>query len=570
MFFKIDSKGGVMKNIILLIGVILLNNLITNAQWSNDPTINTPVCLTEGDQINPLIIGDGKNGAIICWMNALNLQIYVQRVDSSGYIAWNSQGVRVSPLATFNNNHKIISDGHEGAIIVWNSDNNGELNIYAQRIDTFGNLLWDTIGVEICVRPLPQIDPIIISDGSGGAFIGWEDRLSGMGVCGIYAQRINSDGEVLWATDGVPVCTSPFQDPIQFRPKIVTDNNGEIIILWDDTRNIDKQIYGQKLDSDGNRQWINTGLQISQGTGEDRLQGIFNAGQNEFIIAWTNGPSAFTETNIYIQKIDDSGNKKWSSSGVPICVSAGNQYYCSMISDNNAGAILVWEDRRTSEADIYAQRIDSIGFIKWQVNGIPVCNKTDYQLQPRIVTNEDDGAIVCWQEMDNNNSNIYAQRIDKDGLLKWGTEGSPVSISTAAHIGMINDNRGGAIISWDDRRNGDNNHDIFIQRIDGNGNLGITSIDDKNFAVSSYLLFQNYPNPFNPITKIIWQSAVGSWQTLKVYDVLGREIKTLVDEYRTAGKYEIEFDASSLTSGVYFYQIKAGDFISTKKMILLK
>jgi len=78
--------------------------------------------------------------------------------------------------------------------------------------------------------------------------------------------------------DGVPVCTSTFQDPIQFRPKIVSDNDGKIIVVWDDTRNINYQIYGQKLERDGNRQWLNSGLQISQGIGEDRLQGIFNTG----------------------------------------------------------------------------------------------------------------------------------------------------------------------------------------------------------------------------------------------------------------------------------------------------
>jgi len=88
--------------------------------------------------------------------------------------------------------------------------------------------------------------------------------------------------------------------------------------------------------------------------------------------------------------------------------------------------------------------------------------------------------------------------------------------------------------------------------------------------VSSYQLNQNYPNPFNPSTKISWQSPIGSWQTLKVYDVLGNEVATLVNEYKPAGSYEIEFDASGLTSGIYFYQLKVGSFVETKKMILLR
>ena len=97
-------------------------------------------------------------------------------------------------------------------------------------------------------------------------------------------------------------------------------------------------------------------------------------------------------------------------------------------------------------------------------------------------------------------------------------------------------------------------------------NIGVTN----DFVLSDYYLFQNYPNPFNSITKISWQSPVASHQTLKIYDVLGNEVATLVNEFRNAGKYEIGFDASELTSGIYYYRIQAGDFTDTMKMILMK
>jgi hypothetical protein len=85
-----------------------------------------------------------------------------------------------------------------------------------------------------------------------------------------------------------------------------------------------------------------------------------------------------------------------------------------------------------------------------------------------------------------------------------------------------------------------------------------------------FSLEQNYPNPFNPSTKICWQIPIGGWQTLKVYDLLGNETATLVNEYRPAGTYEIEFEAAAIPTGVYFYQLKAENFIETKKMILLR
>ncbi len=97
----------------------------------------------------------------------------------------------------------------------------------------------------------------------------------------------------------------------------------------------------------------------------------------------------------------------------------------------------------------------------------------------------------------------------------------------------------------------------------------LLSVRDDNLF-EGFSLSQNYPNPFNPSTKISWQTPVGSWQTLKVYDVLGKEVATLVDEYRNAGSYEVEFDASNITSGVYYYQLRVGEYVETKKMVLLK
>lgn len=90
-----------------------------------------------------------------------------------------------------------------------------------------------------------------------------------------------------------------------------------------------------------------------------------------------------------------------------------------------------------------------------------------------------------------------------------------------------------------------------------------------------FLLSQNFPNPFNPSTTISWQAPVGSHQTLKVYDVLGNEIATLVDEFREAGRYEVEFNVAhesirAMASGIYFYMLQAGSFIETKKMVLIK
>ena len=114
-----------------------------------------------------------------------------------------------------------------------------------------------------------------------------------------------------------------------------------------------------------------------------------------------------------------------------------------------------------------------------------------------------------------------------------------------------------------------------LKQVDFDGSYEYTDeVFVDNLTPIQFVLEQNYPNPFNPTTKISWQSPVGSWQTLNVYDILGNEVATLVDEYKSAGKYEVEFNSASSiknqVSGVYFYQLRTGNFVETKKMILIK
>ena len=103
----------------------------------------------------------------------------------------------------------------------------------------------------------------------------------------------------------------------------------------------------------------------------------------------------------------------------------------------------------------------------------------------------------------------------------------------------------------------------------------LTDIRNNEISKNNFVLSQNYPNPFNPTTKIQYTiPTVGVQRAvsvqLKIYNVLGKEVATLVNEYKSAGEYKVEFDASVLPSGVYFYQLKAGSFVETKKMVLLR
>ncbi len=140
-----------------------------------------------------------------------------------------------------------------------------------------------------------------------------------------------------------------------------------------------------------------------------------------------------------------------------------------------------------------------------------------------------------------------------------------------ANLSVISDSGSIAWVAWQGIIGGQPN--IFIART-----LMSTEVDNSLTLINSkstlrtlkFEMAQNYPNPFNPTTIINYSVSKRCLVMIKVYDVLGKEVKTLVNEERRSGNYSVEFDGSKLSSGVYFYRMQAGDFIETKKLILLK
>ena len=134
--------------------------------------------------------------------------------------------------------------------------------------------------------------------------------------------------------------------------------------------------------------------------------------------------------------------------------------------------------------------------------------------------------------------------------------------NTGLAVSYILTDSGSVNVIWEDSLNGK------IQLF-GIGASVITGVKD-NRNTMTYHLFQNYPNPFNPSTTIKYQIPKESNVTIKIYDVLGREVSTLLNTEQKVGEHEVEWNANGFASGIYFYQIKAKNFIDTKKMLLIK
>ena len=128
------------------------------------------------------------------------------------------------------------------------------------------------------------------------------------------------------------------------------------------------------------------------------------------------------------------------------------------------------------------------------------------------------------------------------------------------------------IYSFVDRNLSPGAYSYRLKQIDFDGSFKYYELAEtiEIGSLKSYSLSQNYPNPFNPSTIISWQAPVAGYNILKVYDELGSEVATLINEELPSGNYEVEFDATGLTSGIYFYRLQSGEFTETKQMILLK
>ncbi len=547
-------------------------------QWSTDPNTNTPICTASNDQFFPAIISDGSGGAIITWedfRNGNNYDVYVQRINYAGVVLWSLDGVPIATVTRDQSMPVITEDGQGGAIIVWNDFRSGNYSdIYAQKINSNGAVQWAANGIPVCSAVNDQRNPTVVSDGSGGAIITWQDQRDG--AFDIYAQRIDANGNSLWTSEGVVICNAANK---QEYPQIASDASNGAIITWQDNRagtslNPDYDIYVQRINANGNVQWMINGLPVSSVNGQQVYPKIINNNNDEVIITWHDSRNG-VDADIYAQRLNKDGTIFWSTNGVALCTATGSQSFPVLVSDGGGGAIVTWQDYRSGAYDIYAQRININGDILWTTDGVPISTEANAQMSPDIIDDGQGGAIITWRDYRNNsNQNIYAQLINSNGIVQWIQNGLVISTADPSQYtpSITSDGAGGAIIVWWDYRNGSTS-DLFAQQVNHSGQLGVVTEVEKDAPSlpESFRLEQNYPNPFNPSTTIGWQSPVSSWHTIKLYDLMGREIETIVDGYYEAGSHSTLFIVnSSLPSGVYFYQLKVGNHLQTRKMILLK
>ena len=270
-----------------------------------------------------------------------------------------------------------------------------------------------------------------------------------------------------WVSGGIAVCTMP---NTQDTPAIASDDAGGAIIVWGDLRvGINGDIYAQRVDAAGAVQWLADGMPVCTAAQYQSLPLIVPDGSGGAIVAWQD----FRSNNvleIYAQRLNASGYIQWTAQGMAVCTGKAGLALGQIIPDGAGGAIIAWSDRRNATNDIFAQRIDAAGAVQWTANGVSVCAAALSQVFPALASDGSGGAIVAWQDNRNGANDIYAQRVDAAGAVQWTANGVAICGAAQYQTGaqVMPDGAGGVIIAWSDHRN-TVDYDVYALRVDASG-----------------------------------------------------------------------------------------------------
>jgi hypothetical protein len=537
-----------------------------HAAWPSDPNANLPVCTADFDQEFPAMLPDGAGGVFVVWQDYRNSEydLYGQRISASGVAQWGTNGIVVCSASGDQIVPHLASDGASGVIVTWNDTRAGLSDIYAQRLTAGGDRMWGLDGVALCTAGGPQHDETVVPDGAGGAYVTWWDRRAdaGMAIYGdIYAQRVNANGVPQWTPDGVPICTAAGD---QQYPVIVATDIGALI-AWADERNGSghRDIYARAVTSVGAVMGPTDGVAVCNAVGDESSTVICSDGAGGAIVAWTD-PRNGSPEKTYAQRLSDTCTSLWTANGVAVSSSGIGELFPAIVSDGASGAIVAWTDFRTGGADVYTQRLSPAGARLWASSDVLLCNAADFQFYPTATTDGAGGAIVTWQDQRNGSSNtdVYARHVTAAGVAQWGVGSSGLAVSTATATQIFpmiaTDAAGGAIIAWMDAR--ETSTDIYAQRVLSGGQLGGgASLGVSNAATLSIALAPVR----NPVRGDALQMRVtlsaGAAGTLELIDVAGRRIAARNLAGLGGGSHVLDLAAGAhVPTGLYMVRLREG------------
>ena len=412
-----------------------LNQETANAEWPTDPSMNMPICDATGIQYGPKLI-KVADGYIVVWQDERRVyrDIYAQKFDVDGNLKWIENG-------------RVVAAG-----------NNGEAS---------NHLLYNS-----------QSLSGIVSDTQGGAIVLWtEDYSCQSGPCGnAWITRVNSDSEVQWGMPPSPGVTIQGTDTAVLLNQhghadaIAPDGEGGAFGIFDVDAWGDWYVF--RMDADGAYRSVTSNVVGARG-GAHMIYGGNSNGEDYASIAWWDyGAFAINivDPEVNYPASTDTLYAPWNRITLTTTPSWWSEP--SLISDGAGGAIVVWEDGRNGNFDLFAQKISADGVVQWTPTGVPIAVEPGDQRNPQVVSDGAGGAVVVWQDARTSPTRVYAQHVGGDGNTMWAANGIPISSIYGESPKIIRSDDGAYIIVWfDTDHDGGTKDYLRAQKIDTAGSL---------------------------------------------------------------------------------------------------
>lgn len=555
------------------------------------------VSLSQFNKVNPEAILSPKDEVIILWKEIISTEkqtLSVQKVNSSGERLWTDFGIQLEKVDGEITDFSLScnSIGEVFISLIYKNLLPQKVTKTIFKLGLAGEILTKYVSYQ---KPHGIIlNPQIIANDDQSAGLFWIETVDNKSTLIFNLENIYNKN-----SKSPTILSNPKENVLDFSVSKLGD---DFYIIWTVSSH-NKKIYHQLISSKGVKKWNSGGniLTTLKGSNSNPRYSFFN---NRIIVTWVNENNK--DRNIFADAFDVKGNKIWDMNPLPVINIKGDQFGQQIVSDNKGGFIIAWIDRRKSEdfGNIYAQKITIDKKFLWDATGVDLGTSPKSQKSYlNLINDKSGGAIAVFKDKRNDGCEIYGQKIFSTGTyagqilgLKSELFGDSIKISWFA----ANESN---IVEYDILRKAENesfwktiaslkkisNNSInyyeyfdfpdenglisyrIVQKISGKENQlsDITTINYITY-LSNYVLFQNSPNPFNETTSISFSIPSSQIVEIEIFDIRLNPIKVLVKDYFSEGKHTIIFNADELSPGIYFYRLKAGDFIAVKKMVVSK
>jgi hypothetical protein len=342
------------------------------------------------------------------------------------------------------------------ALVAWVDERSGESDIYIQRRTAAGDLAvgWPMDGRPVCSAAHCQYDLDVAPDGGGGAWLAWQDYRAGV-EGRLYVQHVTAEGSSApgWPGEGAPACASPGE---QAAPRLVADGSGGVFVLWLDRRSGVLDLYGQRFS--GSRPtplWDETGKTLASGSGSRTGLCAAAAGGAGIVVAWQERTGAGTQVRALRVTADGTATSGWAPEGLALNEPNAVVGPPAVAVDSSGNAFVCWAERGEARSGVYAACVTPSGSVAsgWPAGGLAVSTAPAGLGAPTLRWAGPTDVMVAWEDWRSGaDSDLYLQRITGAGELASGWPAGGLAVSTAAgnqyQPTLAVDAIGAALVTW--------------------------------------------------------------------------------------------------------------------------